>query len=378
METIKRTLERSVLERLIPNKVVLVFGARRVGKTVMMRHIIDNYQGKTLMLNGEDYDAQALLADSSIANYRHLLEGIDLLTIDEAQNIPDIGAKLKLMVDEVPGIRILASGSSSFDLLNKAGEPLVGRSFQFRLSPFSQQEIAQIETPLDTRRNLETRLIYGGYPEVIGLESFKEKADYLRDIVGAYLLKDVLTLEGLKNSAKMKDLLRLIAFQMGSEVSYDELGRQLGMSKNTVEKYLDLLSKVFVLYRLGAYSRNLRKEVTKAGKWYFYDNGIRNAVVGNFTPLAVRQDVGALWENYLTGERLKLNYNLDQRKEFYFWRTYDGQEIDLLEEENAALSAFEFKWNDRRHASVPAAFQAAYPQATFEVVDRNSYLRFIE
>jgi predicted AAA+ superfamily ATPase len=329
------------------------------------------------MLNGEDYDTQALLADRSIANYRHLLEHIDLLVIDEAQNIPDIGTKLKLMVDEVPGIRILAGGSSSFDLLNKTGEPLVGRSVQFRLSPFSQQEMAQIETPVDTRRNLEARMIYGCYPEVVGMDGFKAKADYLRDIVGAYLLKDILSLEGLKNSGKMKDLLRLIAFQMGSEVSYDELGRQLGMSKNTVEKYLDLLAKVFVVYRLGAYSRNLRKEVTKAGKWYFYDNGIRNAIIGNFSPLAVRQDVGALWENYLTGERLKLDYNHDRRKEFYFWRTYDGQEIDLLEEADGELSAFEFKWNDRRHASAPLAFQTAYPQASFDVVDRENYLHFI-
>ena len=295
METVNRILQEKITARIAPNKAVLIFGARRVGKTVMMRKIVDNYSGRTMMLNGEDYDTLALLENRSIANYRHLLDGIDLLAIDEAQNIPQIGSILKLIVDEIPGISVLASGSSSFDLLNKTGEPLVGRSTQFLLTPFSQREIAQTETALETRQNLEARLIYGSYPEVVMMENYERKTDYLRDIVGAYLLKDILAIDGLKNSSKMRDLLRLIAFQLGSEVSYEELGKQLGMSKTTVEKYLDLLEKVFVIYRLGAYSRNLRKEVTKAGKWYFYDNGIRNALSGAFSPLAIRQDVGALW-----------------------------------------------------------------------------------
>ena len=190
------------------------------------------------------------------------------------------------------------------------------------------------------------------------------------------MLKDILAIDGLKNSGKMRELLRLIAFQMGSEVSYEELGRQLGMSKNTVEKYLDLLSKVFVVYRLGAYSRNLRKEVVKAGKWYFYDNGIRNAIIGNFTPLAIRQDVGALWENYLISERIKAADNESQAKEFYFWRTYDNQEIDLIEESHKGLSAFEFKWGDKK-PSAPVAFATAYPEASYEVINKEGYLKFI-
>ena len=329
-----------------------------------------------MLLNGEDYDTIALLNERSISNYRLLLEGIDLLAIDEAQNIPEIGSKLKLIVDEVEGIKVIASGSSSFDLLNKAGEPLVGRSTQFHLTPFSQKEISQIENALETRQHLESRLIYGSYPEVVMLESFERKTDYLRDIVGAYLLKDILAIDGLKNSSKMKELLRLIAFQMGSEVSYDELGKQLGMSKNTVEKYLDLLSKVFVVYRLGAYSRNLRKEVVKAGKWYFYDNGIRNAIIGNFTPLSVRQDVGALWENYLISERMKQSYNRNRAKEFYFWRTYDNQEIDLIEESPEGLSAFEFKWGDKK-PNVPTSFATAYPEASFKVINTENYQEFV-
>ncbi|MDL2308841.1 ATP-binding protein [Bacteroidales bacterium OttesenSCG-928-B11] len=376
MEPVKRVLQNRITDRIAPNKAVLIFGARRVGKTILMRQLINDFDGKTLLLNGEDYDTLSLLEERSIANYRHLLDGVDLLAIDEAQNIPEIGSKLKLIVDEIEGIRIIASGSSSFDLLNKAGEPLVGRSTQFHLTPFSQREISQRETALETKQNLESRLIYGSYPEVVIMESFERKTDYLRDIVNAYLLKDILAIDGLKNSGKMRELLRLIALQLGNEVSYDELGRQLGMSKNTVEKYLDLLSKVFVVYRLGAYARNLRKEVTKAGKWYFYDNGIRNAIIGNFNPLSIRQDVGSLWENYIIGERIKANYNEGLGKEFYFWRTYDYQEIDLIEESSDSLTALEFKWGNKM-PNVPAAFKEAYPNATFDVVNKSNYLKYI-
>lgn len=376
MKPIKRLLQDRIATRIEPNKAVLIFGARRVGKTVLISQLISDFEGKTMLLNGEDYDTLALLEERSIANYRHLLEGVDLLAIDEAQNIPDIGSKLKLIVDEIEGLRVIASGSSSFDLLNKAGEPLVGRSTQFHLTPFSQKEIAPTETALETRQNLESRLIYGSYPEVVTLDTFERKTDYLRDIVSAYLLKDILAIDGLKNSGKMKDLLRLIAFQLGNEVSYDELGKQLEMSKNTVEKYLDLLSKVFVVYRLGAYSRNLRKEVTKAGKWYFYDNGIRNAIIGNFNPLSIRQDVGALWENYLIGERIKANYNGGFGKEFYFWRTYDKQEIDLIEESADSLAALDFKWGNKK-PNVPGAFKDAYPNATFGVINKDNYLTYI-
>lgn len=376
MEIINRILQDRIISRIAPNKAVLIFGARRVGKTIMMRNIVNNFAGKTMMLNGEDFDTLALLENRSIANYKHIFSGIDLLAIDEAQSIPHIGSILKLIIDEIPGIRVMASGSSSFDLLNKTGEPLVGRSTQFLLTPFSQREISQTESALETRQNLEARLIYGSYPEVVMMDDFDRKTDYLRDIVGAYLLKDILAIDGIKNSAKMRDLLRLIAFQLGSEVSYDELGKQLGMSKNTVEKYLDLLEKVFVVYRLGAYSRNLRKEVSKAGKWYFYDNGIRNAIIGAFSPLAIRQDVGALWENYIIGERRKANFNNALHKEFYFWRTYDKQEIDLIEDNSTNIAAFEFKWGKKMPAA-PRTFQDAYPDAEFNVINKDNYLNFI-
>jgi predicted AAA+ superfamily ATPase len=377
MRTIERLIKEKVESRLIPNKVVLIFGARRVGKTTLITQIANKFQGKMMILNGEDNDVIALLHEKSISNYRDLLKGIDLLVIDEAQHIPEIGQKLKLIVDEIPNIRIIASGSSSFDLNNQAGEPLVGRNYQFLLSPFSQQELSTAENRLETRQNLEDRLIYGSYPEVVGLEFKNDKREYLQNMVNAYLLKDILSIDRIRNANKMTDLLRLIAFQTGNQVSYDELGRQLGISKNTVEKYLDLLSKVFIVFRLRAFSQNLRKEVTKAGKWYFYDNGIRNALISNFTPIALRQDIGQLWESYLISERLKNKNFQVELCEHYFWRTYDGQEIDLIEKRENEISAFELKWGEKK-IKMPAAFSKAYPGVQYEVINRDNYLQWLD
>ncbi|MDR1787779.1 MAG: ATP-binding protein [Treponema sp.] len=377
MDVILRTVRERIIQYLEPRKAVLIFGPRRVGKTVLMEQILASWKGKSFLLNGEDYDTHALLEQRSAANYRRIFEGVDLFALDEAQNVPGIGAKLKLMLDEVPHIRILASGSSSFDLNQKAGEPLVGRSRRFPLLPFTQRELSCRETPLSTRQNLEERLIYGAYPEAALMEGVERKAAYLQEMVNSYLLKDILAFEGLRNSHKIRSLLRLTAFQMGSEVSYEELGRQLGMSRNTVEKYLNLLSEVFVMYHLGAYAGNLRKEVTKAGKWYFWDNGVRNALIGDFRPLALRQDVGALWENYLVGERMKDSLHRGLRREYSFWRTYDGQELDLIESEEGSIAAFEFKWGEKKTARVPTAFASAYPNAAFMTVNRENYLEFI-
>ena len=378
METVNRILQEKITARIAPNKAVLIFGARRVGKTVMMRKIVDNYSGRTMMLNGEDYDTLALLENRSIANYRHLLDGIDLLAIDEAQNIPQIGSILKLIVDEIPGISVLASGSSSFDLLNKTGEPLVGRSTQFLLTPFSQREIAQTETALETRQNLEARLIYGSYPEVVMMENYERKTDYLRDIVGAYLLKDILAIDGLKNSSKMRDLLRLIALQLGSEVSYNELSNLLGVDRGTVETYINLLEKCFVVFRLDSFSRNLRNEIKKGKKVYFYDNGVRNAVLSNFAPLELRNDVGALWENLMVSERVKRNAYSGNYAQLFFWRTHEQQEIDLIEEQDGMLHTFEFKWNGKARSSQPKVFASSYPSSTYEVITPENYWAFLK
>lgn len=376
MNPVTRILESRISEMIEPNKAMLIFGARRVGKTVLMKHIYDNFPGNKMFMNGEDLDTALLLQKRSVSNYKGVFGGIELLAIDEAQNIPEIGQIIKLIVDEIPGIRVIASGSSSFDLLNKTGEPLVGRSTQFVLTPFSQQELSRRENMLETHRNLESRLIYGSYPEVVLMESSEKKERYLRDIVSSYLLKDILAVDGVKNSAKMQNLLRLVAYQVGSEVSFDELGKQLGMSKNTVERYLDLLEKVFVIYRMGAFSRNLRKEVTKSGKYYFVDNGIRNAIIGAFQPLELRTDAGALWENYIIGEFRKRNFNSLSYNDLYFWRTYDNQEIDLIEESPSGLTAFEFKWGNK-NPKMPKVFAQAYQGSKFFVVNRDNYLDFL-
>ena len=376
MKTVRRILQIEIEKRLQPQKVMLLFGARRVGKTILINEISSDFKGKTLFLNGDDSHSASLLNERSIANYQHLLNGIDLLVIDEAQNISEIGEKLKLIVDHVEGLKVIASGSSSFDLQNKAGQPLVGRSSTFYLFPFSQEELQSRETVLETKQNLELRLLYGSYPELSHLNTLDEKREYLNEVTIAYLLKDILNFDGIRNTAKMRDLLKMIAYQVGSEVSIEELGSNLSISKNTVNSYLDLLTKVFIIYPLNGFSRNLRKEINKKNKWFFYDNGIRNALINDFSPLSIRQDTGALWENYLISERRKKMYFHLLPKNHYFWRTYDQQEIDLIEEGNNILSAFEFKWSAGK-GRIPGAFAKAYQNASYTVINRDNYLNFI-
>ena len=377
MDFIARTLQAKIEERLAPGKAVLIYGARRVGKTILLKEIFNKIEGKKMLLIGEDMDVQNMLQNRSVHHYRQLFEGMNLLAIDEAQSIPEIGSVIKLIIDEIPHIQVIATGSSSFDLLNKIGEPLVGRASQFLLTPFSIREIAQKQNGMELRQNLENRIVYGSYPEVVGMTSNTMKEEYLRDIVNAYLLKDILAIDGLRNTAKMNRLLQLVAFQIGSEVSYEELGKQLGMHRETVEKYLDLLSKVFVVYKLGAFSRNMRKEVSKAGKWYFYDNGIRNAIIGDFKDANSRMDMGKLWENFFISEKLKDNQNHLLHCQFHFWRTYDQQEIDLIEEKNEVINAYEMKWG-KKLPKAPAGFMKTYTGADFNVVNPDNYLEFLK
>lgn len=378
MKQIRRALQTEMEMRLRPQKVLLLFGARRVGKTVLLGQIIQRFDGKSLLLNGESMDTVRMLNDRSASNYRRLFSGIDLLCIDEAQHIPDIGLKLKLIVDEVKGIRVIATGSSSFDLQNMAGEPLVGRSTQFLLTPFSIKELVEATSAIEFMQQMEQHIIYGHYPELESLDTEKFKQEYLNDVVDAYLLRDILAFDGLKQAQKMYDLLRLIAFQAGSEVSLDELGGHLSLSRNTVERYLDLLQKAFVLFRIGGFSRNLRKEVTKSSKWYFYDTGIRNAVIRDYRPYSQRQDSerGALWENYFVSDRLKRSYNQRLGTNFFFWRTYDQQEIDLIEELDGHLNAIEMK-SGNKTPTAPKAFINAYPDAVFSVLNVDNYMDFV-
>ena len=372
-------MQEEIERRIKPNKVMLLFGARRVGKTVLLKNVVEGWQqGKTLLLNGESMNTTRLLADRTRENYQRLFNGITLLAIDEAQHIPDIGLTLKFIVDELPGIAVIATGSSSFELHNQAGEPLVGRSTQFMLTPLSEKEIASVESNFEIATNTNERLVYGHYPELMVLQSEDEKKEYLVDVVDAYLMRDILMVDGVKHAQKLHDLLRLIAWQVGSEVSLDELGKQLSMSRNTVERYLDLLQKVFVVNRHGGFSRNMRKEVSKASKWYFMDNGIRNALLRDFRPYDERNEAerGALWENFIIGERTKRSHNHRMGLNFYFWRTYNNNEIDLIEEDGQHIEAFEIKAG-KKEPKVPRQFAEAYPDTAFHIVNRDNYLDYI-
>ncbi len=376
MEIIRNQLT-DLKNSLKAQKVTLLLGARRVGKSILIESLLKTYSKPYLLLNGEDEDTHQLLAQRTAGNYTRLLKDYDLLVIDEAQNIPEIGKKLKLMVDSLKTLKILVTGSSVFDLLNTTGEPLTGRSNTVFLYPIWQGELN--ENSLQIKQRLEDRLIFGSYPELWHLNTYEEKKRYLTDLVNSYLLKDILMLDGLRNASIVFKLLKMIAYQIGKEVSYNELGSALGISKNTVEKYLDLLTKVFVLHKVSAYSNNLRKEISKSQRWYFVDNGIRNALIGDFDNLALRRDdeKGMLWENYLFMERLKRNTYLKQQTEYYFWRTYDQQEIDLVEITNKKMSAFEFKFSSKKTPKQPIAFSKAYSDATFEVINDKTYLDFI-
>jgi predicted AAA+ superfamily ATPase len=354
-------------------------GARRVGKTELIKKYLEEQNtDEYLLFNGEDQQTLDLFAERSVSNYKRLIGNRKLLVIDEAQKIPEIGLKLKLIVDSIVGIRIIVTGSSVFDLSNRLGEPLVGRANTMNLYPLAQMEFAANENYIDTTKKLEERLIFGGYPEIEKYTDWKEKISYLEGIINSYLLRDILEYEGIKKAGKIIDLLRLIAFQVGKEVNLEELASNLkGVSRNTVENYLDLLSKVFIIYNVRGFNRNLRKEITKTSRWYFYDNGIRNAIIRNFNTLDFRSDKGDLWENYLMTERIKYNTYTNKRINYYFWRTYDQQELDLVEEESGELRGYEFKWNSKKKIRVPSAWKNNYPDATFQVVNTDNYLDFI-
>lgn len=376
MNYLKRELSDSILNKLQPNKVVVVYGARRVGKTILVKNILRTIKEPVLILNGEDINVHDKLAIRSIENYKQIIGTHKLIYIDEAQKIPDIGLNLKLIIDEIPGLKIIISGSSSLDIDKNAGEPLTGRKYTFNLYSLSEKEYNQIENPIEKIDKVRERLVFGNYPELTHLADKKDKIDYLNEMVSSYLLKDILAYENIKNSHKIFNLLRLIAFQIGGEVSLQELGKQLSVSKNTVEKYLDLLSKVYILHKVEGFSKNLRKEITKNARWYFLDNGIRNAVIANFNSIESRNDIGQLWENYMISERMKYLEYRNISCNHYFWRTYDQQEIDWVEEREGSLFAYEFKWKETK-VKKPTQWNKAYPEASFDVIHINNFQKWI-
>ena len=378
MNQFPRIVKEQVEKYLKPNKVVVLLGPRRVGKTFLLQKILSETKEPYVLLNGEDIATRELFTRRSKVALEKMLNGKSFLIIDEAQKIPDIGNALKLMVDTINGLKVLITGSSAFDVENYTGEPLTGRKMTFKLYSISEQELSKVNPLINKVDQLHSSLIYGNYPELLQMSTNEEKHLYLRELLNSYLLKDILTFETIQNSDKIIDLLRLIAFQVGSEVSILELSKSLQMSRNTVDKYLNLLTKVFIITKVGGFSRNMRKEVNKSNMYYFLDNGIRNILIGNLNPIHLRNDMGILWENYMVSERIKFqNYN-HMLVYNYFWRTYDQQEIDWIEDRGGQLYGYEFKWNSRKKVKAPGGWSKAYPDAEFMVINPDNYSEWLK
>jgi predicted AAA+ superfamily ATPase len=371
---INREIIDLIEKRLGDQKVIVLLGPRQVGKTTLLKKHFSTEN--TLWLNGDDADTRNQLSNQSTTWIKQLVSGHDRLIIDEAQRIENIGVTLKIIYDNLSGIKVIATGSSSFELANQINEPLTGRKWEFRLWPISTSEMIKHYSLLEETRLLEHRLVYGWYPDVINNPG--DEKELLNTLSDSYLYKDILTWEHIKKPQKLELLVQALAFQIGQEVSYHELGQITGLDNETVERYISLLEKAFIIFRLPSLSRNLRNELKKSRKIYFYDVGIRNAVIKNWNPISLRQDVGSLWENFLIVERLKYKSYHSVFSNDYFWRTHAQQEIDFIEDYNGTLHAFEFKWNEKKKGSFSKSFTQAYPNHELLTVNRSNYLEFIQ
>lgn len=372
---IPRMYKDDILEKLASSrKIIIIYGARQVGKTTMVKDIISALRQRVLSVNADELRYHDILSSRDLNKLRSLLAGYDVLFLDEAQRIEDIGINLKLIYDHIPEIKVILTGSSSLDLANKTKEALTGRTWTYMLYPLSLVELSKGFNRFELGERLADDLIYGHYPELLSIKGSKNKEQYLRELSTAYLYKDVLDLVHIKHSRKIRDLLRLLAFHVGSQVSAVELGAQLGMAKETVDHYVDLLEKAFVVYRLSGFSRNLRKEVTKMDKIFFVDLGIRNSLMDNFNPLRFRGDQGQLWENYLLNERRKMLCSQGISANTYFWRTYTGAELDYIEEAQGALCGYEFKY--QKKGKIPKGWLETYPGASAKLINQENYLDF--
>jgi len=375
---IQRNLLPRIQDALLPGKVVILYGPRQVGKTTLAHDLLASVDRSSRFINADELIYREVLASQDRYRLDELLGGVELLVIDEAQRVPNIGINLKILIDSHPESTILVTGSASFDLANKISEPLTGRKLTFTLYPVSYSELSQTFGAFEARSLLERWLIWGGYPEIVTTTPVNLREQLLGELVGSYLYRDILELNGLRRADKLVDLLRLLAFQIGKEVSLSELASNLGINRQTVERYLDLLEKVFVIFKAGGFSRNLRKEVAKSSRFYFYDNGVRNSLIQNFNPLALRNDVGQLWENFLMVERRKANQYAGRAVNSYFWRTYDQKEIDLIEEHGGKLYGFEFKWKTGTiKKSTRNEFLTAYPDSELVVVSQENFVDFL-
>jgi predicted AAA+ superfamily ATPase len=371
-----RYLEGQTEAILKKGKVFVLYGPRRVGKTELIRKMIAGFNGKIYSGSGDNQEVRELLSAQKLSQLQSAFGSYEMVFIDEAQRIPEAGYGLKLLIDHFPEMIILVTGSSSFDLSNKIGEPLTGRNIVRNLFPISVLELNEQFGGMYILQKLEELLIYGAYPDVLNATSADDKKEYLMSIRDSYLLKDILELESIKNPSKLSDLLKLLAFQIGQEVSLNELSNSLGIAKQSVERYLDLLEKTFIIKKVSGFSRNLRKEVVKTSRYFFWDNGVRNALINNFNLPDQRNDVGMLWENFLYMERLKTKSYKRIFSNDYFWRTYDRQEIDLIEDRNGKLYAYEFKWKPQK-IKAPKAWAEAYPDSEFKVISKDNFLEFL-
>jgi len=371
---IPRDVYKLLYNDLDKQKALILLGPRQVGKTTLLQFLSKNWT-QVLWLTGDELETQQMFENPTIARFKTEFAGVKYLIIDEAQRLPNVGLALKLITDHIQHIQLLVTGSSAFELSNQLNESLLGRTFEYKLFPISFAEMANYHTLRMEKQLLSYRLIYGYYPDVVTHPEDDKKI--LQNLVQNFLYKDMLLLEGVKKPDKIVKLLQALAFQVGSQVSYNEISNKVGMNSATVEKYIIMLEQSFVLFRLNSFSRNLRSELSKSRKIYFYDNGIRNALIGNFSSIETRLDAGALWENFLISERLKLLQNNERWTQRFFWRTMEQQEIDYIEEENGALSAYEFKWNKNSKAKVCKTFLNAYPNAITNIITPENYETFL-
>lgn len=367
---ISRLLQNAIQKRLFKGKAILVFGARQTGKSTLADALLAKQQESALVLNGDDADVRELLTQTTATKLKAIIGNKKILLIDEAQRIENVGLTLKLITDQIKDVQVIATGSSSFELSSKVNESLTGRKYEFMLYPLSFEEMVAHHGLLEEKRLIEQRMLFGYYPEIVTHPG--EQRERLKLLAGSYLYKDLLMLEQINKPALLEKLLKALALQLGNEVNYTELGQTIGSDRKTVEKYIDLLEKAFVVFNLPAFSRNVRNEIKKGRKVYFYDCGIRNAIINNFNPLTSRSDTGTLWENFVIVERIKhLRYQgIDVNH--YFWRTTQQQEIDLIEENGNSLTAFEFKWNKNAKARIPQTFLENYPGSESKIVSFES------
>lgn len=371
---IKRELHNIIDSKLFKGKAIILFGARQVGKTTLLKALFTEIEN-LLWLNGDELDIQNLFQNISATRLKAIFGSKKIVVLDEAQRIENIGLRLKLITDTMPDIQLIATGSSSFDLANKINEPLTGRKWEYKMFPISFNEMVLHHGLLEEKRLIPHRMIYGYYPDVINNQG--NEKEILKQLSDSYLYKDIFIWEQIKKPDKILKLLQAIAFQVGSQVSYYELAQMCGIDSKTVEKYIDLLEKTFIIFRLGSFSRNLRNELKSSKKIYFYDNGIRNAIISNFNQIESRQDVGALWENFIISERIKyLNYS-NSWVNYWYWRTKDQKEIDFIEESDGKIMAYEFKWNSNSKVKNPKLFLNTYQESTFKVIHKENFEEFL-